>query len=187
MSRAAVIHVLRYFPLICGSGPFPADDTALDIIVNRTFMSMLNWADVRFAGAVTTRPDSMFLKQYKLHIDSHFASFNQSCRTNAAFLKTLKRIVGVHSWGGMMQWRKIVEMSSSNWFPEDLMFDYRPPDGYELCLNKKEAARLGSLEYLKAVTPLLKINDPYLNYSVLDLLKYSLTTVKLPWLPRARI
>jgi hypothetical protein len=187
MSRAAVIHVLRYFPWICGSRPFPADDTALDIIVNRTFLSMLNWADVRFAGAVTGRPNAMFLKQYNLHADSHFASFNRSCRPNAYLLKTVKKIVGVHSWGGIMQWRKIVELANSNWFPEDLMFDYRLPDGYELCLDKKEAGRLGSLEYLKAVTPRLNINDPYLNYSVRDLLNYSRTVVKLPWLPRAQV
>jgi hypothetical protein len=187
MSRAAVLHVLRYFPLICGSEPFPTDDTVLDLIVNRTFTSVLNWADVRFAGAVNAHTNSMFRRQYDLHIGSHFALFNRSCSPKGILLKILKRIVGVHSWGGIMQWRKIVEMASSNWFPEALMFEYQPYDGYQLCVNEKEAARLGSVEYLKRVTPLLNVNDPDLNYSVLDLLKWSLKTVKLPWLPRVRL
>jgi hypothetical protein len=187
MSRAAVIHALQYFPETCGAPLYPADDTTFSLIVNRSFPKLLDWADVRFAGALDSATNSTFRKQWSMLVRSHFVGFNQTCSSNGVYRKPLKRIVGVHSLGGVLQWREIVELASLSWFPNDLLLEYRGEKEYELCVNKSEAERLASVEYLKKVTPILKIDDVELRYSIEDLLNWGLSFPSVWWLPKFEV
>jgi hypothetical protein len=180
LSRAAVIHVLQYFPPICGLPFFPSDDTTFGLIANRSFPSLTDWGDVRWAATINSAQDTVFIRQWDSHVGSYFRSFNEVCSQNAIYLKPLNKIIGVHTVNGIVQGRQIVEMASLNWFPQDLMFEYQYPQGYVLCRNKTEEIRLASMDYLKEVTPLLTIAD--LNYSMKDLRKWGDKLPKVPFL-----
>jgi hypothetical protein len=183
MSRAAVIHVLRYFPHICGSRWYPADDAALGLIANRSFASILNWGDVHFTGPALPHVNYTFESQWRLHQKSHFSSFNQSCNPRSSDFKPLKQMVGVHTQGGIQEWKELAVTAHSTSLPDGLIMEYIRPNMYMLCLNHSEAIRLRSLEYLKEITPPLRLDDQRLQYSVTELLNWGRKLPRVPWLP----
>jgi hypothetical protein len=183
MSRAGVQHVLAYFLQICGTAYWPADDITIGLIVNRTFESFSHWADVHFAGAIPSGK-STFHREWDLGVRAHFSGVSRSCDRSHAFQKPLKDLIGVHSWGGIRQWRSLVELCTSPWFPDDLMFEYLGDRGYTMCRDPSEVLRFRSQSFLESHTPKLVIGSPFLNFSVCDLWEWGFQHIpRLPWLP----
>jgi hypothetical protein len=185
MSHAAVRHSLSTWLDVCGSSHWDADDLALTLIANRSFPSPAAWGDVRFAGATSPSPKTKFREEWSTHRPTYFQFFNVSCSAKSHYLKPLRIIIGVHSWGGIVSWRKLVEEASSSWFPESLLLEFPETGQYQMCLNKSQALLLASYGYLTRVTPLLELQDPRLNFSAPALFKWGFEHIpQLPWLPQ---
>jgi hypothetical protein len=185
MSRAAVQHALSTFSGVCGDPHWPADDTALTLIANRTFESSTAWGDVRFSGDIWCSSEMKFHEQWALHSPTHFRLFDTLCSSKSRYLQPLKVLVGSHTCGGNSAWRQLVEQASADWFPEDLMSEFTSREHYKFCKNNSQHRRLASTAYLQSVTPWLDIANPILNFSVADLWTWGFEHIpQLPWLPR---
>jgi hypothetical protein len=184
MSQAAVQHGLSTFLGVCGDKHWPNDDVALTLIANRSFQSANAWGDVRFAGAITKSARTRFAREWSLHSRTAFRFFNTTCSLETGYLKPLKVMVGVHTKGGVLSWRSLIEQVSFNWFPKHLLLEFSRRDHYVMCANLSRATDLASDEYLKGVTPLLDFHDPYLNFTVMELYNWGFEHIpRLPWLP----
>jgi hypothetical protein len=185
MSRSAVQHSLPLFYPACSDSHWRADDLALTLIANRSFSLSSHWGDVRFAGAHNSDANATFQVDWDTHYPTQFRYFQRACSPDARELKPLKVLIGVHSRGGILSWRQLVEGASLSWFPDDLLFEFPPTGSYMMCTNRSLALRLASHEYLKSVTPLLDLRDPSLAFSVADLLDWGFYHIpNFPWLPR---
>jgi hypothetical protein len=171
MSRAAVRHMMRFLPEMCDLTPFLTDDNAMTFILRKTFPSTKEWADVRFAGPpITGELNGTLIADWDSAASLHFRRFNRSCRTPAKWWKPWATIVGCHTNGGIQQWKQAVEFAHANWIPENLMIEWHTGVGYGFCLATTQVKReLTSLESLRAQTPLIPLDDPRLNFSIMEL------------------
>jgi hypothetical protein len=185
MSRAAVRHIASTFSSVCGSSQWPADDAALTLIVNRTFISSSAWGDVRFVSEPWNVRNIKARDQWNIHSSTHFQFLNMSCSLHSHYLRPLKVLVGAHTCGVKPFWRNLVELVSLRWFPDDLLLEYSKNESYVICRSPFYANLLASITYLKAVTPLITITDPRLNFTVPELWKWGFEHIpRFPWLPR---